>query len=464
MKKTVVINVVGLTRELIGEHTPFLSKWLSEAKVAYIKPPLPAVTCTSQSTFLTGKWPDEHGVVGNGWYFRDDCEIKFWRQSNKLVTAPKIWDAAKKIDPTFTCSNMFWWYNMYSTVNMSATPRPIYAADGRKYPDCYTTPLDLRDELQSRFGTFPLFDFWGPKTSIKSSQWIAQAAMYSEEKSPMTLTLIYLPHLDYQIQRVGPYHPSVAKDLKEIDHVCADLISFYEERNAQVIILSEYGITEVSNPININRLLREHGYIRVREENGGELLDAGASTAFAVVDHQLAHVYVNDKSKLNEVRTLLESIPGIDYVMGEDEKVAHHLNHPRAGELVVVSNPQSWFTYYYWLDDAKAPDFARTVDIHHKPGYDPVELMVDPTIRAIKLKVMFKLLKKKLGFRYLLDVIPLDPTLIKGSHGCYPPTKEQGPLLITKQSQLLPEEQLEATNVYDIIFNHLTSSVEERRT
>lgn len=457
MKKTVVLNVVGLTHELIGEHTPFLAKWSAQKKIAYIKPDLPAVTCTAQSSYLTGKWPSEHGIVGNGWYFRDECEVKFWRQCNKLVTAPKIWDMAKQMDPSFICSNMFWWYNMYSTVDISATPRPIYAADGGKYPDCYTFPADLRDQLQAKLGIFPLFEFWGPKTSIWSSEWIGRAAMFTEDKMPATLTTIYLPHLDYNLQRVGPSHPSTSKDLNEIDRVCEELITFYEARDTQVIVLSEYGITDVHIPIHINRLLREHGYLKVREEHGGELLDAGASTAFAVVDHQLAHVYVNDKSKIPEVRKLLERLPGINAIYGESEKIEHHLNHDRSGELVVVSNHDAWFTYYYWLDDKKAPDFARTVDIHHKPGYDPLELLIDPTIKAATLKIAFKILKKKLGFRTLLDVIPLDATLCKGSHGCYPPTNEQGPLLITKQAHLVPSNQIQAIDVFSIMLAHLTN-------
>ncbi|MBA3660604.1 MAG: alkaline phosphatase family protein [Gammaproteobacteria bacterium] len=456
MKKTLVINVVGLTHSLIGENMPFLSQWTKAGKVTYIKPALPAVTCSVQTCYVTGKWPSEHGIVGNGWYFRDECEVKFWRQSNKLITAPKIWDVAKEMDPTFSCSNMFWWYNMYLTADTSATPRPIYAADGKKFSDCYTYPAELRNILQSKLGTFPLFDFWGPKTSIKSSDWIAKAAMEVEKLRPSTLTLIYLPHLDYDLQRVGPDDASVvAKNLQEIDKVCEDLITFYEARDTQVIVLSEYGITNVSQPIDINRVLRQHGYLEVREEQGGELLDAGASAAFAVVDHQLAHVYVNDLSKLEEVKKLLESVPGIESVFGEEDKVKHHLNHPRSGELIAVADAKSWFTYYYWLDENKAPDFARTVDIHRKPGYDPAELFVDPKIKAIKLKVMLKLLKKKLGFRYLLDVIPLDATLVKGSHGRYPDTDQEGPLLISKQSNLLSKNNIEAVEVFDIILDHL---------
>ncbi|MCU0393596.1 MAG: alkaline phosphatase family protein, partial [Thermoflexibacter sp.] len=268
MKKTVVINVVGLTPALIGQHTPFLSHWIAQSSVASIKPVLPAVTCSAQATYLTGKYPSEHGIVGNGWYFEEECEIKFWRQSNKLIQAEKIWEKAKKMDSSFTCANLFWWYNMYSSVDYSLTPRPQYWADGRKMPDCYSFPSDLRDRLQDKLGIFPLFDFWGPRTSIKSSRWIADAAKLVEEWYAPTLTLIYLPHLDYNLQRYGNHHDSVLKDLQEIDGVCKDLITFYERRGAQVLVLSEYGITNVSNPIHLNRILRNHHYINVRIENG----------------------------------------------------------------------------------------------------------------------------------------------------------------------------------------------------
>lgn len=455
MQKTVVINVVGLTQALIGEHTPFLTQWSAQGKTAFIQPTLPAVTCTMQSCYLTGKWPNAHGIVGNGWYFRDECEIKFWRQSNKLIEVPKIWETAKKLDPTFTCTNMFWWYNMYSTVDTSVTPRPIYAADGSKFSDCYTQPPELRDVLQAQLGTFPLFDFWGPRASIYSSQWIADAAKKVSKKIPATLTLIYLPHLDYNLQRLGPNHPSIAKDLNEIDQVCSELISFYESNDTRIIVLSEYGITPVNNAISLNKILREHGYIQVREERGGELLDAGASKAFAVADHQVAHIYINDKSKTSKIRNLIENIPGVEYVLAEKEKNLHHLDHHRAGDLIAVADANSWFTYYYWLDNAKAPDFARTVDIHRKPGYDPVELFIDPQIRAAKFKFLTKLVRKKLGFRYLLDFISLNASLVKGSHGRHQTALEQGPLLISKQKHLIPYETLKAIDVHDIILAHL---------
>ncbi|MBI5214121.1 MAG: alkaline phosphatase family protein [Ignavibacteriae bacterium] len=456
MKKTVVINVVGLTKSLIGKHTPFLSKWSGEAKVATIKPVLPAVTCSAQATYLTGKFPTEHGVVGNGWYFKDECEVKFWRQSNKLVQSNKIWEMAKELDPKFTCANMFWWYNMYSSADYSVTPRPMYPADGRKLPDVYSQPSDLRDKLQQQLGTFPLFDFWGPRTTIRSTQWIADASKLVEEMYNPTLLLIYLPHLDYNVQRYGTDESKIAKDLNEIDRVCEESIKYYEAKGANVIVLSEYGITNVHRPVHLNRLLRENGLLAIREELGLELLDAGASQAFSVADHQVAHVYVNDKSVMNKVRTLLETKEGVELVLDEEGKRKHNIVHERAGDFVVVADKDSWFTYYYWLNNRKAPDFARTVDIHRKPGYDPAELFTDPNIKFLAPKIAMKLLKKKLGFRYLMDVISLDATLVRGSHGRLTESDDERALIITKQSTLLRSSQIEPTEVCGVILSHLS--------
>lgn len=455
MRHTAILNVVGLTGNLMGEHTPFLSKWAENAPVRSIEPVLPAVTCSAQATYLTGVPPSDHGIVANGWYFRDECEVKFWRQSNHLIQAPKIWDHARERDPNFTCANMFWWYNMYSSVDYSVTPRPMYPADGLKLPDVYTHPAPLRDTLQQSLGTFPLFEFWGPATTIRSSQWIADATRYVATAYNPTLTLVYLPHLDYNLQRVGPGHPVIDKDLCEIDAVCEQLITFFEERDTRVIVLSEYGINAVSRPISLNRILRNEGWIALREERGLELLDAGASQAFAVADHQLAHVHVKDPDLIPAVKTLVEQTPGVAMVLGKEGKVAFGIDHPRSGELVAVAEPDAWFTYYYWLDDAKAPDFARTVDIHRKPGYDPVELFVDPDLRIPKLRLARRLLQKKLGFRYLMDVIPLDASLVKGSHGHLTTDPGESPILMTRSPDLIPADPLPPTDVHDLMLRHI---------
>jgi predicted AlkP superfamily pyrophosphatase or phosphodiesterase len=455
MQRTVVLNVVGFTADLMQRGAPQLADWARGGAMTTIKAAFPAVTCTAQADYLTGRYPEEHGVVGNGWYVRDDCEVRFWRQSNKLVQAPKLWEAARSEDPAFTCANLFWWFNMYSSADYTVTPRPMYPADGRKLPDVYTVPATLRDELQQRFGSFPLFNFWGPRASIVSTQWIADAAKYVEEKFRPTLTLIYLPHLDYNLQRLGPGSPVALDDVRQVDAVVADLIRFYEARGASVIVLSEYGLHHVSTPIHINRMLRERGYLVVRQELGLELLDAGASVAFAVADHQIAHVYVNDPGRVDDVRGALETIPGVERVLDVRGKREFHIDHVRAGELVAIARPDAWFTYYYWMDDQRAPDFARTVDIHRKPGYDPVELLLDPAIRIPALKVAWKLAQRKLGFRTLLDVIPLDASLVKGSHGRRTgPGDSDAPVFISQRKDALPLE-VESVGVHQLIMKHL---------
>jgi predicted AlkP superfamily pyrophosphatase or phosphodiesterase len=457
MKRTVVLNVVGLTSGIVkSAAAPNLARWATGAALARIRPAFPAVTCTAQSNYLTGRYPTTHGIVGNGWYAREDAEIRFWKQSNKLVQAPKIWDRAREIDPTFTCANLFWWYNMYSTADYTVTPRPMYPADGRKLPDVHTAPGSLRDELQSKLGTFPLFSFWGPKASIESTRWIAESAKHVEQKFSPTLSLVYLPHLDYNLQRVGPGDPAAAGDVQQIDELCGDLISFCEARGVQVIILSEYGLCDVTMPVHINRVLRQQGLVAVREELGLDVLDPGASAAFAVADHQVAHVYVNDPAKYHQVHALLENTPGVERVLDAAGKAAHTIDHARAGDLIAIAEPKAWFTYYYWLDDERAPDFARTVDIHRKPGYDPVELLLDPAIRIPALTVGWKLAKKSLGFRMLMDVIPLDATLVKGSHG-RPGLAgvDDGPIFMSKQKHLLPGPPIESVHVYSLLLAHL---------
>tara|TARA_R110000868_G_scaffold27997_3_gene105357 strand:+ start:596 stop:1972 length:1377 start_codon:yes stop_codon:yes gene_type:complete len=458
MKKTVVLNVVGLTRGLIGEHTPFIKSFLERGASATITPQLPAVTCSVQATYLTGKTPSEHGIVGNGWYFKEEHEVKFWRQSNSLIQSEKIWDKLKKQDSNFSCANMFWWYNMYSNADYSVTPRPNYLADGRKIPDVYSYPAELRDHLQEELGTFPLFHFWGPKTSIKSSQWIADASLKTDVLHDPTLTLVYLPHLDYNMQRYGTDLTKISKDLREIDEVVKQLVEYYEAKSAHIILLSEYGITNVTNPIHLNRKLRQEGYLGIRVERGLELLDAGASKAFAVSDHQLAHVYVKNNEDIDKVKAILKSLKGVEQVLSGGEIKELQLDHERCGDLVVIADKDSWFTYYFWLDDKKAPDYARMVDIHKKPGYDPVEMLTDPKDKFLMPKVIWKLLKKKLGFRTVMDIIPLDATLVKGSHGRMPEDPKDHPILITNNKSTSLKDSLLATEVYGIIESHLINS------
>jgi predicted AlkP superfamily pyrophosphatase or phosphodiesterase len=453
-RRLVVLNVVGLTPRLIGPDTPHLAALARDGFLAPLASAFPAVTCTAQATLLTGSLPREHGIVANGWYFRDLAEIFFWRQSNHLVGGEKVWDAARRAVPGFTCAQIFWWYNMYASVDYAITPRPIYPADGRKIPGLYSEPAGLHRQCEERFGSFPLFNFWGPAADIRSSRWIARCARYVLDEHRPTLTLVYLPHLDYNLQRFGPDDPRMAEDLRAIDEIAGGLIDSARAGGADVLVVSEYGIEGATGHVHINRVLRESGDVRVRETLGFELLDPGGSRAFAVADHQVAHVYVRDRTDVARVRALLERTPGIGRVLDDAGKRELGLDHPRAGELVAIAEPGHWFTYYYWLDDAKAPDFARTVDIHRKPGYDPAELFIDPQLRTPKVRIAWRLAQKALGMRMLMDVIPLAPELVRGTHGRPAAHPEVGPLVIGSRPDFAAE-RFDARDIKGLMLRHL---------
>jgi predicted AlkP superfamily pyrophosphatase or phosphodiesterase len=453
-KPLVVIDVVGLTYDLIGPDTPHIKRLADRGFARPLGTVLPAVTCSAQSTLLTGLLPRDHGIVANGWYFRDLAEVLFWRQSNRLVGGQRIYQAGKQRDDAYSTAKMFWWYNMYADVEWSMTPRPSYPADGRKIFDSYSQPAELRDQLQARLGVFPLLKFWGPGAGIESSRWIADASVDLFRERRPALTLVYLPHLDYNLQRLGPDDPRVAEDVRLIDAEAGKLIDAAQQHGAEVVVLSEYAITGVSRAVHINRVLREHGWLTVRREPlGWETLDCGASKAFAVADHQVAHVYVRRKEDISAAAALLERTAGIERVLDRSQQAEFGLDHERSGELVAVAAPDAWFTYYFWLDDALAPDYARTVDIHRKPGYDPVELFINPELRAPKLRVARRLAQKLLGFRYYMDVIGLDASIVKGSHGRLPATgreASEGPVFISS-SKAIERDSIAMTDVKDLL-------------
>jgi predicted AlkP superfamily pyrophosphatase or phosphodiesterase len=450
----VVINVVGLSCELVGPHTPNLKRLADEGFLRPMGTVLPAVTCAAQTTLLTGLLPRDHGIVANGWYFRDLAEILFWRQSNHLVHGERIYQAGRRRDPAYSTAKLFWWYNMYAEVDWSITPRPSYPADGRKVLDSYSQPPELRDQLQRRLGVFPLLHFWGPGADITSSRWIAEAAVQVLAEKKPALTLVYLPHLDYCLQRRGPGDPRNAAEVRAVDAEAGKLIEAAQRNGAAVVVLSEYAIAAVDRPIHINRALREAGFLAVRREPlGWESLDCGASRAFAVADHQVAHVYVRRPDDVAAVAEALVRIEGIEMVLDRRRQADFGIDHERSGELVAVAASGAWFTYYFWLDDALAPDYARTVDIHRKPGYDPVELFVDPVLHFPKLRIARRLLQKKLGFRYLMDLIGLDATIVRGSHGRLPtPGCEaaEGPAFICS-SRAIERDTIAMTSVKEML-------------
>ena len=453
----ILINAVGLTPRLL----PLAPRLHALAQAGWhvpVRDVVPAVTCSAQATILTGQPVDRHGIVGNGWLFRETGEVRFWQQSNRLMQAEPLYvtarNRARERGKPFKCAKLFWWFNQGAAVDISITPKPHYGLDGSKVFGITGTPEGLPERLERELGPFPFFTFWGPKAGLPCTQWIARCAASVLKSEQPDLTLVYLPHLDYDPQRFGPGGCDMKRLVKELDDACEPILDAARQTGTKVWVVSEYGHCDVNLPIYPNRLLREQGYLQVRRGPFGEQLDTFASKAFAVCDHQLAHVYVNDPADTPRVRKLFGGLTGVDRALAGEERSQVALNHPRSGEIVLLSKPNAWFAYPFWLDDRLAPDYARAVAIHHKPGYDPCELFVDPTIRFPMLRVIRKVVQKKLGFRMIMDVIPLDASLVRGSHGIPAADPADGPLLIgagpTPETALL-----EMTAIRDLILTNI---------
>ncbi|MBI2921461.1 MAG: alkaline phosphatase family protein [Planctomycetes bacterium] len=425
MKPVLLLDIVGLTPRQIGPDTPRLAELARAGSgIVPMKGVIPAVTCSAQATMLTGLLPQEHGVVGNGWLHRETGEIRFWLQSNALVAGEKVYEAAAKLDPAFTCAKMFWWFNQGARVDWCVTPKPHYGADGSKVFDVQSTPAGFAAELTEKLGPFPFFSFWGPKSGLPSSDWIARATAEVIRRHAPALTLCYLPHLDYDHQRQGPGSPAL---LREIDACAGVVLDAARAQGASVAVVSEYGIQPVRRALFPNIHLREKGLLAARDGPFGEMLDTFGSKAFAVCDHQVAHVYVREAGFVSEAA---EALREVGRAFAGDARRELGLDHPRAGDIVLLAPEDAWFAYDYWLDDARAPDFARTVDIHRKPGYDPRELFAAP---GAVTRTAFRLAQKRLGMRYLMDVVPLDTTLVRGSHGLEPADPQDGPVWISSE-------------------------------
>lgn len=429
----VLVNAVGLTPRLLP-HAARLSALAARGWAVPMRDVVPAVTMSAQATILTGEPVERHGIVGNGWLFRDTNEVRFWQQSNKLIQAEPLYATARRRAAergrVFTCAKLFWWFNQGATVDVSVTPKPHYGIDGSKAFGITGTPDGYTGELERRLGPFPFHTFWGPMAGLPCTQWIARcAAEVLKEKRP-DLTLVYLPHLDYDPQRFGPSGCDMTRLVEELDDACAPLLDAAAAAGARVWVVSEYGHCDVTRPVYPNRALREAGLLIVRRGPFGEQLEPYLSRAYAVCDHQVAHVYVRDAADILHARYVLASLPGVARVLAGEERAEVGLKHERAGELVVLSDRDAWLAYPFWLDDALAPDYARTVAIQHKPGYDPCELFLDPALTFPKLRVARRLLQKKLGFRMKMDVIPLDASIVKGSHGLPAADSQDGPLWI----------------------------------
>jgi len=468
MNRVLLLDVVGLTPRALASM-PRLRALGDAGRTARLDTILPAVTCSVQSTILTGLMPRDHGIVGNGWHFRGLGDPLLWRQHNRLVSGEKLWETARRMSPGFRAANLGWWYAMGASTDVTVTPRPIYHADGRKSPDAYVRPAELHDSLIAGLGEFPLFQYWGPTASLASSQWLIDAtrglldSRFGMPDSDLVMT--YLPHLDYDLQRFGPTAPEADRAAAELDRALTPLLDDALDRGYTVVALGEYGIEEANRPVDINRALRRECLLEVYVQDGLEQLDPWTSRAFAVADHQVAHVYIPDPADLARTATLLRALPGVDEVLDREGQARYGLDHERSGELVVVAEPGAWFTYYFWLDDDRAPEYARGVDIHRKPGYDPAELFFDPADPLAKAKAGLNLVKKKLGLRYAMSTVPLNPSCVRGTHGRLPTSAIDAPLLISSDSALVPDgvESIGATAVRDLVLAAHGIPVDARR-
>ncbi len=420
---------------------------------------VPAVTCTAQATLLSGRSPQHHGIVGNGWLFRETQEVRFWQQSRSLVQAELLEEVARSRARShgrpFRVAKLFWWFNQGADVDISVTPKPLYGADGSKVFGIWGSPPELPARLEAKLGPFPFPSFWGPMAGLPATQWIARCAAEVLAAEHPDLTLVYLPHLDYDPQRFGPSGCDMPRLVGELDEAAAPLLDAANAAGAQVWVFGEYGHCDVSRPILPNRVLREAGLVSVRPGPFGDQVELFQSRAFAVCDHQLAHVYVRRADDIPRVRELMAALPGVDHVYAGDDRAEIELDHPRSGEIVVLSEPDAWFAYPFWLDGTQAPDYARTVDIHRKPGYDPCELVFDPKLTFPKFKAMRRLVQKKLGFRTLMDLISLDPSLVKGSHGRPADQEDSRPILIGQGPEPTNTNAVPMTSVRDLIINAL---------
>ena len=429
----VLINAVGLTGRLL-KMAPRLRALAEQGWQKSLSEVIPAVTCTAQASLLTGLPPQGHGVVGNGWFFRDTGEVRFWQQSNTLIQAEPLYVTARRRlaerGRPFKVAKLFWWFNQGAAVDLGVTPKPYYASDGNKAFGIAGTPDGLTDRLEAELGTFPFHTFWGPGAGLACTPWIARCAATILRDERPDLTLVYLPHLDYDPQRFGPSGSDLPRLVRELDEACGPLLDQAKASGARVWVVSEYGHCDVDRVVQPNRVLRKAGLLTVRPGPFGEIFDPFGSRAFAVCDHQLAHVYVRESEDISRVREILAVQPGVARLLSGEARGEVGLDHPRSGEVVALSDPDAWFAYPFWLDDDLAPDYARTVDIHRKPGYDPCELFLDPKIALPKLRLARRLISKKLGFRTLFDVVPLDPALIRGSHGLRASNAEDRPILI----------------------------------
>lgn len=414
---------------------PNLRRMADDGELAALVPSFPCVTCPVQANMTTGELPGTHGVVANGFYWRERREVEMWTAWNDCITAPQIWDVLHQQQPGTTSAVWFPLHSKGCGADYVCTPAPKHNPDGTESLWCYTKPEDWYEELLAQFDHFPLQHFWGPLANIHSSNWIVDSAVYSARRFRPNFFYIYLPHLDYAAQKTGPDSELATIALGQLDVAIGRLMEglrdAYAPHEPLWLVASEYVIAPVDHVVYPNRVLREAGLLEVRDEGEGELVDLAGSRAWALADHQLSHVFVSnaDQPTIDRVVDLFRGAEGIDEVLTRDEQARYGLDHQRSGEVVLVSSPRSWQAYYYWLDDAQAPKFARTVDIHRKIGYDPIEMHIDPAAMGISLNA----------------------TLNKGSHGAPAREAAQRGVILSSQNGVLVGGSLADTDVFELV-------------
>jgi hypothetical protein len=449
MRRTVVLGIPGLMASSIGDHTPHLAALARAGGTRLLSPVLPAVAPAVDATFLTGVEPRVHGCVGSGWYARELGAVVVDRPSSRLVEGERIWEAAKRLEPSFTSATIFWSHAMYGTSDFSLCLRP------RDEGELYAQPGALGPEVVKALGPMPVHALWGPGASIAASRWIGRAARLVYETRQPTLMMVGLPHLDRELQRLGPDHPDAGRALEALDDVVGELVTRVRRDGSRVVVVSPHGMSPVSAPVHLNRALGRAQLLAVRESTGRELLDVGACDAFAVADRQVAHVYVQRPEQVAAVKALLEETEGVERVLDREGMRVEGLDHPRAGELFAIAAADRWFSHQWWSDDAVAPQLARTVGWPGKVGHDPAELFIDPMLVAPRLRLVVKTWLRKLGFDAAVDVVPLSGNLVRGSYGRVSADAVSSPVLLSTEAELLPAAAIDAKSVKRLVLDHV---------
>ena len=413
-RKLLIIDVAALSPAEVSERTPNLRALAGRGGLYPLREPFPSLTCPSHASLIMGSLPSEHGIIGNCLYEREYAKLFNWNRSSHLLSGTPLWEAARARDPKVRTANLFVRHCADSSCEIRVTERPVYWVSGKKQFEFFAEPRALHGELTEKLGPFPFPRFWGPLANIESSQWIIGAALHVLERSDPELLLVYPPFLDYDGARFGPDSPQVAAALIAMDAALAPLLSAAHAQDRDVLIMSDYGFATVDQPVFLNKVLRNAGFLQVEDAPNGERLDPGTSRAFAVCDNQIAHVYVARAEDVSAVRSLLEATPGVQQVLDAGAQARAGIAHARSGELMATSTPRAWFAYPYWLDPNKTPDFADCVAIFDKIGTDTCELFLKPGV-AGKLHMAKRLGQLALGLKVPFDIIDIDERNVRGA-------------------------------------------------